>query len=55
MRVHDLPLACSELPLDLGNQELAYDLFRRISEIDFGPNMKTSDAGNPCGFAGGIW
>lgn len=45
----------SVLASDLGGQELAYDLFRRASEIDLGPNMKTSDAGIHAASLGGTW
>ncbi|OGX79590.1 trehalase [Exiguobacterium sp. SH31] len=56
--LHDSSLSLSThsvLASDLGDQELAYDLFRRASEIDLGPNMKTSDAGIHAASLGGIW
>lgn len=56
--LHDSSLSLSThsvLASDLGNRELAYSLFRRASEIDLGPNMKTSDAGIHAASLGGIW
>lgn len=56
--LHDSSLSLSThsvLASDLGDTTLAYDLFRRASEIDLGPNMKTSDAGIHGASLGGIW
>ena len=35
--------------------QLSYDLFRKASEIDLGPNMKSSDQGVHAASLGGIW
>jgi hypothetical glycosyl hydrolase len=35
--------------------DLAYDLFRGASEIDLGPNMKSSDEGIHAASLGGVW
>lgn len=56
--LHDSSLSLSThavLANDLGDTRLAYDLFRRASEIDLGPNMKTSDHGIHAASLGGIW
>ena len=56
--LHDSSLSLSThavLANDLGDSVLAYDLFRRASEIDLGPNMKTSDHGVHGASLGGIW
>ena len=56
--LHDSSLSLSThsiLANDLGNDELAYELFKRATEIDLGPNMKTSDAGIHGASLGGIW
>ena len=56
--LHDSSLSLSThaiLAADLGNTKLSYDLFRRASEIDLGPNMKSSDHGIHGASLGGIW
>ena len=56
--LHDSSLSLSThavLANDLGDTVLSYDLFRRASEIDLGPNMKTSDHGIHGASLGGIW
>ena len=40
---------------DIGNQDLAYSLFRKSSEIDLGPMMNTSNDGVHAASIGGIW
>jgi hypothetical glycosyl hydrolase len=56
--LHDSSLSLSThaiLANDLEDTDLSYDLFRRASEIDLGPNMKTSDHGIHGAALGGIW
>lgn len=56
--LHDSSLSLSThciLANDMGNETLAYELFRRASEIDAGPNMKSSDAGIHAASIAGIW
>ncbi|MHA5067614.1 glycoside hydrolase family 65 protein [Cetobacterium somerae] len=56
--LHDSSLSLSThcvLASDMNDKEMAYDLFRRASEIDLGPNMKTSDHGVHAASLGGIW
>ncbi|QOS81150.1 glycoside hydrolase family 65 protein [Paenibacillus sp. JNUCC31] len=56
--LHDSSLSLSThsiLASDFGNRPLAYDLFRRASEIDLGPHMHSSDAGIHSASLGGIW
>ncbi len=56
--LHDSSLSLSThcvLANDLGQYELAYDLFGKASEIDLGPNMKTSDHGIHAASIGGLW
>ncbi len=56
--LHDSSLSLSThavLASDLGKSDLAYSLFRRASEIDLGPNMKSSDHGIHAASLGGIW
>ncbi len=56
--LHDSSLSLSThaiLANDLEDTVLSYDLFRRASEIDLGPNMKTSDHGIHGAALGGIW
>ncbi|MGL6166727.1 MAG: glycoside hydrolase family 65 protein [Fusobacteriaceae bacterium] len=56
--LHDSSLSLSThcvLASDMNDKEMAYDLFRRASEIDLGPNMKTSDHGIHAASLGGIW
>ena len=43
------------LASDMGDKELAYQLFLRIHGIDMGPNMKTSDHGLHAASLGGLW
>lgn len=40
---------------EIGEQELAYLLFRKTCEIDMGPNMHSSDDGIHAAAIGGIW
>lgn len=56
--LHDSSLSLSThciLANDLGDYTLAYDLFRRATEIDLGPAMNTSDHGIHAASLGGIW
>lgn len=56
--LHDSSLSLSThtiLANDMGNKELAYDLFQQASAIDMGPNMKSSDAGIHAASIAGIW
>ncbi|MCL2560405.1 MAG: hypothetical protein FWE07_07940, partial [Turicibacter sp.] len=56
--LHDSSLSLSThsvLASDMGDEDMAYALFRRATEIDLGPNMKTSDAGIHSASLGGIW
>ena len=56
--LHDSSLSLSThavLAADIGNIPLAYSLFRRATEIDLGPKMKTSDHGIHAASLGGIW
>lgn len=56
--LHDSSLSLSThciLANDLGEYEKAYHLFRQASEIDLGPNMKTSDQGIHSASLGGLW
>jgi len=56
--LHDSSLSLSThsvLASDMGDKDMAYSLFRRATEIDLGPNMKTSDAGIHAASLGGIW
>lgn len=56
--LHDSSLSLSThtiLANDMGNREMAYDLFQRAAAIDMGPNMKTSDAGIHAASIAGIW
>lgn len=56
--LHDSSLSLSThcvLANDLQLSDLAYQLFRKASEIDLGPNMKTSDHGIHAASLGGIW
>lgn len=56
--LHDSSLSLSTHAVvanDLGNTTVSYELFRRASEIDLGPNMKTSDHGVHAASLGGIW
>ena len=56
--LHDSSLSLSThsiLAGDLGDREMAYNLFRRACGIDLGPDMRTSDAGVHAASLGGIW
>ena len=56
--LHDSSLSLSShavLAADVDDPDLSYDLFRKASEIDLGPNMKTSDQGVHAASLGGIW
>lgn len=56
--LHDSSLSLSThtiLANDMGNGDMAYDLFRKAAEIDMGPNMKSSDAGIHAASIAGIW
>lgn len=56
--LHDSSLSLSThcvLASDMNDKEMAYNLFRRASEIDLGPNMKTSNHGVHAASLGGIW
>ena len=56
--LHDSSLSLSThsvLASDMGDTTMAYNLFRKATEIDLGPNMKTSDAGIHSASLGGIW
>ena len=56
--LHDSSLSLSThcvLASDMGNKELAYELFRRAADIDMGPNMESSDHGIHAAAMGGLW
>ena len=56
--LHDSSLSLSThavLASDIGNLDLAYELFRKAAEIDLGSNMKSSDHGIHAASLGGIW
>ena len=56
--LHDSSLSLSThavVAADVGELDLAYELFRKASEIDLGPNMKSSDQGVHAASLGGIW
>ena len=56
--LHDSSLSLSThsvLACDMEDYEMAYALFKRATEIDMGPNMKTSDHGIHSASLGGIW
>jgi hypothetical glycosyl hydrolase len=56
--LHDSSLSLSThsiLAGDFGDSDLAYQLFRKATEIDLGPNMHSSDAGIHSASIGGIW
>jgi hypothetical glycosyl hydrolase len=56
--LHDSSLSLSThaiLACDVEEVELAYNLFRDASEIDLGPNMKSSDEGIHAASLGGVW
>ena len=56
--LHDSSLSFgihSILASDIGNSELAYDMFEKASDIDMGQYMKSSDAGVHTASMGGLW
>jgi hypothetical glycosyl hydrolase len=56
--LHDSSLSLSThavVAADVDDLQLSYDLFRKASEIDLGPNMKSSDQGVHAASLGGIW
>ncbi|OAB35708.1 trehalase [Paenibacillus macquariensis subsp. defensor] len=56
--LHDSSLSLSThsiLAGDFGENDLAYELFRKATEIDLGPNMHSSNAGIHTASIGGIW
>lgn len=56
--LHDSSLSLSThciLASDMGDRELAYELFQRAAAIDAGPNMGSSDAGIHAASIAGIW
>ena len=56
--LHDSSLSLSThavLAADMGEGDLAYDLFRQAAAIDLGPYMGTSDAGIHAASFGGVW
>ena len=56
--LHDSSLSLSTHSVqacDLGEAEMAYDLFRRASMIDMGPYMGSSDSGIHAASFGGVW
>lgn len=56
--LHDSSLSLSThciLASDLDEREQAYGFFRKASEIDLGPNMRSSDEGIHSASIGGIW
>jgi Trehalose and maltose hydrolases (possible phosphorylases) len=56
--LHDSSLSLSTHCIvgnDIGEYEKAYGLFKKATEIDLGPNMKTSDDGIHAAAMGGIW
>lgn len=56
--LHDSSLSLSThsiLANDMGDYDMAYDLFKRQSRIDLGPNMKSSDEGIHAAAIGGTW
>ncbi len=56
--LHDSSLSLSThsvLAADLGQLDLAYELFTRASQIDLGPNLKSSADGIHAASIGGLW
>ena len=56
--LHDSSLSLSThsvMASDMGEDALAYDLFRQAAAIDLGPYMGTSDAGIHAASFGGVW
>ncbi|MDE7333000.1 MAG: glycoside hydrolase family 65 protein [Lachnospiraceae bacterium] len=56
--LHDSSLSLSTHSVqaaDMGDDEMAYDLFRKAATIDLGPYMGTSNAGIHAASFGGVW
>ncbi|MCC8045921.1 MAG: glycoside hydrolase family 65 protein [Clostridiales bacterium] len=56
--IHDSSLSLSThavLACDMGEKEMAYDLFRQASMIDLGPFMGSSNMGIHAASFGGVW
>ena len=56
--LHDSSLSLSTHAVqaaDMGDDDMAYDLFRKAATIDLGPYMGTSDAGIHAASFGGVW
>ncbi len=56
--LHDSSLSLSThavMACDMGEEAMAYELFRKSCEIDLGPVMTTSDSGIHAASFGGIW
>ena len=56
--MHDSSLSLSTHSIianDLGNKEIAYDLFKRATRIDMGQNLDSSNHGIHSASLGGIW
>ncbi|MCD8008019.1 MAG: glycoside hydrolase family 65 protein, partial [Clostridiales bacterium] len=56
--LHDSSLSLSTHSVqaaDMGELDMAYDLFRKAATIDLGPYMGTSDAGIHAASFGGVW
>jgi len=56
--LHDSSLSLSThciMANRMGNKDLAYSLFEKTTQIDLGPNMKTSDGGIHAAAMGSIW
>lgn len=56
--LHDSSLSLSThcvLACDMGDYDMAYELFKRASRIDLGPNMNSSNDGIHAASLGGIW
>lgn len=56
--LHDSSLSFSThsvLASDMGESELAYELFQKAASIDLGSNMKSSDHGIHAAAMGGVW
>lgn len=58
LTLHDSSLSLSIYSIiagDIGETELAYELFNKASRIDLGTNLKSSDDGIHAGSMGGLW
>lgn len=56
--LHDSSLSLSTHAVqaaDMGDDKMAYDLFKKAATIDLGPYMGTSDAGIHAASFGGVW